>query len=74
MLWLFSAFILTPEWGSYTSLFAATSPIVRANPEKYKGAYLVPYGKIGKPNANARNEQFAKDLWETSEKALGVYH
>lgn len=66
---LLRIFTIPAENGAYTSLFAAASPAVRVEPEKYKGAYLVP-GKIGKPSANAQNPQLAKDLWESSEKAL----
>jgi len=61
---------MPPERGADTSVFAAVSPVVRANPEKYKGAYLVPVGKLKTLNAHARNPQLAKDLWETSEKQL----
>ena len=67
ILWLF---LMPPERGADTSVFAAVSPVVRANPEKYKGAYLVPVGKLKTLNAHARNPQLAKDLWETSEKQL----
>lgn len=64
------AFTIVVDQGAWTGLFAAASPIVRADPEKYKGAYLVPFGKIEQASADARNPQLAKDLWESSEKAL----
>jgi hypothetical protein len=69
LLWLYS---MPPDRGAYTSVFAAASPVVRTNAVEYKGAFVVPFGKIGKPHANAQNPQFAKDLWETSEKQLAV--
>jgi hypothetical protein len=68
--WFMRIFFVPPDRGADTSVFAAVSPVVSANVEKYKGAYLVPYGKIAKPNAYARDPQLAKDLWETSEKQL----
>ena len=61
---------MTPERGADTSVFAAVSPVIRANAGKYKGQYLVPFGKIVMPHASGQNAQFAKDLWETSEKQL----
>lgn len=66
-------FTVTPDQGARTSLFAAASPTVRANPGAHKGAYVVPYGKVEQPNANARNSQLAKDLWESSEVALAEF-
>jgi hypothetical protein len=67
ILWIFT---MPPDRGADTSVFAAVSPVVRANAGKYKGQYLVPFGKIAMPNANGQNAQFAKDLWETSEQQL----
>lgn len=66
------ACVEAPE-GAYTGAFAAASPVVQALPGKYKGQYLVPVGKIQKPAVNAQNPQFAKDLWESSEKALAAF-
>jgi hypothetical protein len=63
-------FAMFPDQGARNSLFAAASPVVRANPETYKGVYVVPYGKVEELNANVRNPQLAKDLWESSEIAL----
>lgn len=54
------------------SVFAAASPEVRANADKFKGAYLTPVGRITKPSTDALNAHLAKDLWETSEKQLAV--
>ncbi|KZP08213.1 NAD-binding protein [Athelia psychrophila] len=63
------------ERSGYNSAFAAASPDVRARAAEFKGAYIVPVGKIAKPSADARKPQLALDLWETSEKqidALGL--
>jgi hypothetical protein len=36
----------------------------------YKGAYLVPVGKIGKPSPHALSEELATELRETTEKIV----
>ena len=60
----------TPEVGAYTSCFAAASPLIRQNPEKYKGAYLFPVGVFTEQGANAKKADLALDLWETTESIL----
>ncbi|EIM89871.1 NAD-P-binding protein [Stereum hirsutum FP-91666 SS1] len=60
-------FSATPLQGAFTSLFAATSEEVAAAREKYKGAFLVPYGKLLKLTKEATDPVLAKTLWETSE-------
>ncbi|TFY66020.1 hypothetical protein EVG20_g5058, partial [Dentipellis fragilis] len=60
---------MTPLQGAMTSLFAATSAQVAAEREKYKGKYLVPYGKIAGPaTAASKDPLVAKTLWETTER------
>jgi hypothetical protein len=66
-------FAVLPDQGARTSLFAAASPVVRADPEAYRGAYIVPYGKVEKLNIHARNPQLAEDLWKVSEIALADF-
>lgn len=60
----------TPEEGCYTSLFAAASPKVTAEPEKYKGTYLTPVGVIDKQNPNALKLDLQDELWATTENYL----
>lgn len=69
-IWVTYPFCVTPFQGEFTSLFAATSAEVAANRKKYKGAYLVPYGKISSVTKEARDLVLAKTLWETSEKVV----
>ncbi|KZP18129.1 NAD-P-binding protein [Athelia psychrophila] len=73
-LWLaiLHAVTVPAERGADTSLFAAASPQVRASPEKYKGAYLVPMGQIKHPSGPAMDPKNAADLWEASEKQLAA--
>ena len=59
----------TPDVGARTSLFAATSPLVRKMPASYMGAYLLPPGKISPLTTSlAKSSQLAQDLWELAEK------
>ncbi len=41
--------------GAGTPILAATSPEALKNPEKYKGAYMEPIGKISKTSKTAEN-------------------
>ncbi|KAG1796067.1 uncharacterized protein HD556DRAFT_1362675 [Suillus plorans] len=65
-----SHFILSPDQGAYTSAFAAASEEVAKQREKYKGMYLIPFGKITDPTKVARDEGLAKELWDTVDKFL----
>lgn len=56
--------------GAYNSCFAAASPVVRESEDKFKGAYLLPVGKISSPALVALNEDVQNDLWETTERYL----
>ncbi|KAG6853071.1 hypothetical protein C0991_007063 [Blastosporella zonata] len=67
---LFAIFFEVSEVGAYTSCFAAASPAVRASPQKYKGTFLEPVGVITEPSDNAKNEELAKELWDTTESVL----
>jgi len=51
--WCLNLFItltcIPPPQGAWMTLFAATSADVGAEREKYKGAYIEPFGKIVRP-------------------------
>ncbi|KAG8781284.1 hypothetical protein FRC12_022029 [Ceratobasidium sp. 428] len=53
--------------GARNSVFAATSPVIRAEPDKYKGKYLMPIGKVTTPSKMALDVKLAKQLWTLSE-------
>jgi hypothetical protein len=53
----------SPLQGSISALFAATSLEVRANAEKYEGAFLGPGGKMMAASKTAKDEKLAKQLW-----------
>ncbi|KAF9057072.1 hypothetical protein BJ165DRAFT_1397420 [Panaeolus papilionaceus] len=63
-------FFMLPEPGSYTSVFASASPLVRNFPSKYKGQYLEPVGHVGEMSDNAKREDLASELWETTERLV----
>ncbi|KAG8893376.1 hypothetical protein FRC00_010635 [Tulasnella sp. 408] len=68
MMWFAKNFGLTSEQGSFASLFAATSPEIKALPEKWKGAYVEPYNRLTEVSAYGNDKQLAKDLWACSEE------
>ncbi|KZT68900.1 NAD(P)-binding protein [Daedalea quercina L-15889] len=60
-----------PARGAFTSVFAAAAPDVRADAERYRGAFLQPPGRIGTPpHPDARNPALARELWDTTERLL----
>ncbi|KAG9094305.1 hypothetical protein FS749_012741 [Ceratobasidium sp. UAMH 11750] len=59
-----------PAEGALTSIFAATNPVVRAEPEKYKGKYLTPVGKVTAPSELAQDVELSKRLWDLSERMV----
>ncbi|CZT05848.1 related to light induced alcohol dehydrogenase Bli-4 [Rhynchosporium graminicola] len=60
----------TREQGAASTLFAATSPEVRAKQDKYKGAYLGPGGKLGLASETGRDEKLGKSLWDLSHRVV----
>ncbi|GBE79047.1 Uncharacterized oxidoreductase [Sparassis crispa] len=60
----------SPTEGGYSPSFAAAAPVVRAEAEKYRGAHIVPPGKLGRASALAEDHELAKELWDTTEKIL----
>ncbi|KAF9559294.1 hypothetical protein CPC08DRAFT_763406, partial [Agrocybe pediades] len=72
---LSSWFSYSQRAGAYTSVFAAAAPEVKAEPEKYRGVYMIPVAKVAKPSKDAEDERLAKELWETTEgvvRRLGI--
>lgn len=67
---LAALFFISVTQGSYTTLFAATSPEIRLYPSAYKGGYLLPYGKPTDTTDQGRDRQLARNLWALSEKIV----
>ncbi|KAJ6559123.1 NAD(P)-binding protein [Mycena vulgaris] len=66
---LFSTFMTSPDDGAATSLFAAASPLVRADPDKYRGQYMLPVGTLTSSTAT-RDAEMAGKLWSNTESFL----
>jgi hypothetical protein len=62
---------MNPMEGEMITLFAAIDPRAWAEKEKFRGAYLVPPGKIEIPVGNGSNDELAEELWATSERVVG---
>lgn len=57
--------------GALTTLYAATSSDIKESPAEFKGRYMVPFGKITELDSkDARSEELAKQLWETTERIV----
>ena len=64
---LIKPFLISPERGAATSLFLATV----ADPIPFHGAYVV--GKrIAEPDAAARDDRLAEELWAESARLVGL--
>ncbi|KAJ7133158.1 NAD(P)-binding protein [Mycena epipterygia] len=59
-------FALTPLDGASTALFTATSPEVRKKEREFKGAYIVPFGKIAEPSKDGKDAELAAKFWQAS--------
>ncbi|KAG8927032.1 hypothetical protein FRC00_002359, partial [Tulasnella sp. 408] len=68
----FATLGLTPLQGAYTTLFAATSSNVKAEPAKYRGSYLQPFNRLAEVGTYAKDKQLAEDLWACSEEVAGI--
>jgi len=60
-------FLITPEKGAATSLFLATV----ADPRPYHGAYVIDR-RIAEPDAAARDDRLAEQLWAESARLVGL--
>lgn len=63
-------FFLSTSDGGMNSAFAAASEEITNNKTLYKGAYLMPVGKITQPSKAASNEQLAMELYNTTKDVL----
>ncbi|KAL1915562.1 uncharacterized protein VTP21DRAFT_6686 [Calcarisporiella thermophila] len=61
-------FLISPEQGALTQLYAATSPqIVEKN---YRARYFTPIAKLSEPTCDAQNDALAKQLWDFTEQLI----
>ena len=50
------------EKGIASAVFIAASPIVRADPDKYGGKYILPSGEVGVPTEQSQDLERAREL------------
>ena len=60
-----------PEVGGNSALVGTTSPLVKQQPEKYKGAYLDESGAPIAASAIAQNKERAAELWKLTSEIIG---
>jgi len=65
-------FWMSANEGSFTTLFAATSPEIRSHPGPFRGRYMVPYGKPSDTTRLGEDKQLARDLWVLSERLANL--
>ena len=65
--------MMKPDDGAITQLWAATAEEVRADQDRYKGQYLVPYGKVGDAPAIVGDEKAAREMWATTRDEVNKY-
>ncbi|KZO91902.1 NAD-P-binding protein [Calocera viscosa TUFC12733] len=65
--------LVGPLQGTITQLFAATSPEVRKDADRFKGQYLLPYGKVAPAKQMsdlAKNPELPGQLWAMTERVV----
>ncbi|KAJ7725961.1 hypothetical protein B0H16DRAFT_1698199, partial [Mycena metata] len=66
-----NSFTLTPLEGAGAALYTAgTSPGIRAQDVRFKGAYLDPTGEISQPIKDAQHRDLMVKLWEANDKII----
>ncbi|KAH9928812.1 NAD-P-binding protein [Fomitopsis serialis] len=68
--WIVSLFFTLPTIAAYGTVFASAAPEVRAEPRKYRAAYITPPTKNTGLNEKARDPVAARELWELTERTL----
>ncbi|PCH39170.1 NAD(P)-binding protein [Wolfiporia cocos MD-104 SS10] len=65
-----NSFFSTPSQGAYGPVFAAAAPVVRAEAQRYRGAYILPPSKLARADKRTEDRELAKELWDTTESIL----
>ncbi|CAG8742173.1 37642_t:CDS:2, partial [Gigaspora margarita] len=65
---IMSLFFLSPDDGALTQLYCATSPEIEE--KNLRGKYFIPFGEVGEPSAQSKDEELAKKLWDFSENFI----
>ncbi|KAH7338468.1 hypothetical protein B0J17DRAFT_662599 [Rhizoctonia solani] len=67
---LVKLFFIDEAAGARNSVYAASNPAIRSDPERHRGRFMTPVGKITAPSALAQNQDLAADLWTLTEKVV----
>lgn len=60
----------SPASGALGTIFCTASPIPRAEPIKYRGAYLSPPCAIDRTSRLVERKELLTELWDTTERLL----
>jgi hypothetical protein len=63
-------FFLSMSKGGMNSAFAAAGQDIKKDRAPYKGAYLMPVGKITQPSKAALDDRLATELYDTTKEVL----
>ncbi|GKT42883.1 WW domain-containing oxidoreductase [Colletotrichum spaethianum] len=68
-----AAIVISTDQGAVTPLFAATASEVRETPDKFKGKYLEPFGKVVTPNIVANDMEQVRGMWQNTTTEVSKY-
>ncbi|CAE6410455.1 unnamed protein product [Rhizoctonia solani] len=67
---LVKLFFIDEAAGARNSVYAASNPAIRSEPDAHRGRFMTPVGKITAPSALAQNQDLAADLWTLTERIV----
>jgi NAD(P)-dependent dehydrogenase (short-subunit alcohol dehydrogenase family) len=70
---IFKGIMITPEKGSFNSLFAATAKVIRQMPDTYKGSYMEPVGRVVVPHPVVNDDKQTRALWDITTQEVNRY-
>jgi hypothetical protein len=68
-MWIVRILFMSPQQGATVTLITATSPNVKKD-DRWKGAFVYPFGRIVEPSPEAKNIELGEELWSTTEKIV----
>ncbi|KEP51524.1 short chain dehydrogenase [Rhizoctonia solani 123E] len=63
-------FLIDEAAGARNSVYAASNPVIRSDPERHRGKFMTPIGTITPPSVLAQDPDLARDLWTLTEKLV----
>ncbi|KAF7561025.1 hypothetical protein G7046_g3116 [Stylonectria norvegica] len=65
--------LVSPDQGSFNSLFAATAKDIRDKSELYKGQYIEPIGQVHASHPVLKNDKQVRAAWDTTTTEVNKY-